>query len=145
LRKPGDQTDTLLLTPGPSSSAKCIFAGLTPQPQRTGKLMSGPMHRMNQRPQSLKMKVYGKRFGFDISAESERCMHLPKDRDLCPGKISLCEHCKQPEDCLSSGGSTFSLFFQSPLFEDYRTGIGLPIPDDPTNRIFSPLRKPLGE
>jgi signal transduction histidine kinase len=61
----------------------------------------------------LKMKVYSRRFGFDICAESQRCMHLPNEGDLCPGKISLCKHCKQPEDCLSSGGSTFSLSFQS--------------------------------
>jgi signal transduction histidine kinase len=59
----------------------------------------------------LKMKVYSKRFGFDISVESQRCMHLPNEGDLCPGKISLCKYCKQPEDCLSSGGSTFSLSF----------------------------------
>jgi len=60
----------------------------------------------------LKMKVYSKRFGFDISVGSHRCIHLPKEGDLCPGKISLCKYCKQPEDCLSSGGSTFCLSFQ---------------------------------
>jgi signal transduction histidine kinase len=61
----------------------------------------------------LKMKVYSKRFGFDISVGSQRCSHLAKEGDLCPGKISLCKHCKKPEDCLSSGGSTFCLSFQS--------------------------------
>jgi signal transduction histidine kinase len=60
----------------------------------------------------LKMKVYSKRFGFDISVGTQRCIHLPKEEDLCPGKISLCKDCKQPEDCLSSGGSTFCLSFQ---------------------------------
>jgi signal transduction histidine kinase len=60
----------------------------------------------------LKMKVYSKRFGFDISVGSQRCIHLPKERDCCPGKISFCKYCKQPEDCLSSGGSTFCLSFQ---------------------------------
>jgi len=60
----------------------------------------------------LKMKVYSKRFGFDISVRSQRCMHLTKERDLCPGKIPLCKYCKQLEDCLSSGGSTFCLSFQ---------------------------------
>ncbi|NWG03798.1 MAG: HAMP domain-containing histidine kinase [Syntrophaceae bacterium] len=59
----------------------------------------------------LKMKVYGKRFGFDISVGSQRCNHLPKEEDLCPGKISLCKYCGKPEDCLSSGGSTFCLTF----------------------------------
>ena len=59
----------------------------------------------------LKIKVYSKRFGFDISVGSQRCIHLPKQRDLCPGKIALCISCKKPEDCLSSGGSTFCLSF----------------------------------
>ena len=60
----------------------------------------------------LKIKVYSKRFEFDISVGSQRCIHLPKEMDLCPGKISLCKFCKQPEDCLSSGGSTFCLSFR---------------------------------
>jgi signal transduction histidine kinase len=65
----------------------------------------------------LKMKVYSKRFGFDISVWSQRCLHLPKEQDLCPGKISFCKHCKQVEDCFSSGGTTFCLSFQSsPIF-----------------------------
>ena len=59
----------------------------------------------------LKMKVYGKRFGFDISVGGQRCIHLPNERDLCPGKISLCKYCKKPDDCLSSGGSTLCLTF----------------------------------
>lgn len=60
----------------------------------------------------LKMKVYSKRSGFDILVGSQRCIHLPTEQDLCPGKISLCKYCKQTEDCLSSGGSTFCLSFQ---------------------------------
>jgi signal transduction histidine kinase len=59
----------------------------------------------------LRIKTYGQRFGFDLSAASQRCIHLPTDRDLCPGKISECAHCKAPEDCLNSGGSTFCLTF----------------------------------
>ncbi len=59
----------------------------------------------------LRMKVYGHRFGFDITIGSKRCTYLPTDRDLCPGRISACPHCKKPEDCLSSGGSTFSISF----------------------------------
>ena len=65
----------------------------------------------------LKTKAYSKRFGFDISVGSQRCIHLRKEEDLCPGKISLCKYCKQPEDCLLSGGTTFCLSFQClPLF-----------------------------
>jgi signal transduction histidine kinase len=59
----------------------------------------------------LRIKTYGRRFGFDISAASQRCIHLPTDRDLCPGKISECPHCKTVEECLQSGGSTFCLTF----------------------------------
>ncbi len=59
----------------------------------------------------LRMKVYGHRFGFDLTMESKRCVYLPTDRDLCPGKISACPHCKKPEDCFTSGGSTFSISF----------------------------------
>jgi len=67
----------------------------------------------------FKTKVYAKRFGFDISVGSQRCTHLPEEGDLCPGRISLCQYCKQPEDCLSSGGSTFCLTFRlQPFSED---------------------------
>ncbi len=59
----------------------------------------------------LRMKVYSKRFGFDISVASQRCLHLPTDRDLCPGRISSCSHCSVREDCFNAGGSTFSLTF----------------------------------
>jgi signal transduction histidine kinase len=59
----------------------------------------------------LRIKTYGHRFGFDISAGSQRCTYLPTERDLCPGKISECPHCRVREDCLNSGGSTFCLTF----------------------------------
>ena len=59
----------------------------------------------------LRMRAYGKRFGFDLWVESKRCVHLPTDRDLCPGRISICPHCRKLEDCLGSGGSTFGLSF----------------------------------
>jgi signal transduction histidine kinase len=66
----------------------------------------------------LRMKVYGQRFGFDLSVESQRCIYLPTDRDLCPGKISVCPHCRRPEDCFCSGGSTFSVSFQMTSIKD---------------------------
>lgn len=59
----------------------------------------------------LKMKVYGRGFGFDLSVESRRCVHLPTDRNVCPGRISACPHCQRPEDCLSYGESTFCVSF----------------------------------
>jgi len=59
----------------------------------------------------LRIKTYGQRFGFDISVASRRCIHLPTDRDLCPGKISECPHCQSRDDCLDFGGSTFCVSF----------------------------------
>jgi PAS domain S-box-containing protein len=62
----------------------------------------------------LRMKVYSQRFGFDISAASQRCLYLPTDKDLCLGRISKCPHCRVRKDCFNSGGSTFSLTFLIP-------------------------------
>ena len=59
----------------------------------------------------LRIKTYSQRFGFDVSAGSQRCTYLPTERDLCPGRISECPHCKGKEDCFNSGGSTFCLTF----------------------------------
>ena len=59
----------------------------------------------------LRMKVYGQRFGFDISMKSNRCVYIPTDQDVCPGNISLCPYCKTISDCINSGGSTFSVSF----------------------------------
>ncbi len=59
----------------------------------------------------LRMKTYGRRFGFDVSFKSTRCVNIPNDQDLCPGKISLCPHCETSEDCGKSGGTTFSVSF----------------------------------
>ena len=58
------------------------------------------------------MKIYGQRFGFNLSVESRRCIYIPKDVDICPGKISACSHCREPGDCEASGGTTFSLSFR---------------------------------
>ena len=59
----------------------------------------------------LRMRLYARRFGFEISMKSRRCCYIPTDQDLCPGAVSLCEHCKTPGDCFNSGGSTFSVSF----------------------------------
>jgi signal transduction histidine kinase len=59
----------------------------------------------------LKLRIYSQRLGFDISVSSQRCFHLPRESDLCHGRISSCAFCKRLEDCLSSGGSTFCVKF----------------------------------
>jgi signal transduction histidine kinase len=57
----------------------------------------------------LRARVLSERFGFSVDFSSSRCRHLPSDTDECPGSISLCPFIKGKEDCLTSGGSTFSL------------------------------------
>ncbi len=59
----------------------------------------------------LRIRLYGRRFGFHISVKSRRCPYLPGERDRCSGSIKLCHHCSLPGDCLESGGTTFSLVF----------------------------------
>ncbi len=61
----------------------------------------------------LLVKLNGQRFGFETTVSSRRCIYLPTDRDLCPGRISLCRHCNGPETCHASGGSTFSVRFRA--------------------------------
>ena len=59
----------------------------------------------------LKMKAYAGRFGFGLSVKSTRCRHLPGEGDVCPGDISRCRFCKTVDDCLESGGTTFTVSF----------------------------------
>jgi signal transduction histidine kinase len=92
---------------------KFIFEGLFPT-QEAELYSSKRPYDFNAGGKGLdlfRMKVYGRRFGFGLSMESRRCAHLPTDRDLCSGRISLCPHCQGPEDCSASGGSTFSVSF----------------------------------
>ena len=35
----------------------------------------------------LLAKVYGQRFGFEILLESTRCVYIPTDKDMCPGRF----------------------------------------------------------
>jgi signal transduction histidine kinase len=59
----------------------------------------------------LRMKIFAERFNFKIDMESTRCGFIPKDNDLCPGRISKCPFCKEREDCLKSGETTFRVYF----------------------------------
>jgi signal transduction histidine kinase len=90
---------------------KSIFDGLF-HTQETDLYASRKPYDFNAGGKGLdlwKMKIYGRSVGFDLSMESRRCVHLPTDRDVCPGRISACHHCQAPEDCLASGESTFCL------------------------------------
>jgi signal transduction histidine kinase len=59
----------------------------------------------------LRIKILSERFGFSVGFESTRCRFIPTDKDRCPGKISACQFIHDKSECLSSGGSTFSLIF----------------------------------
>ncbi len=59
----------------------------------------------------LRMKLYGRRFGFELSVKSKRCCYIPTDKELCPGDTTLCARCKADKDCVDSGGTTFSVSF----------------------------------
>ncbi len=60
----------------------------------------------------LRIKVFSERCRFAIGFNSTRCKIIPKDTDLCPGKISHCKKIHNSSECYSSGGSTFTLKFQ---------------------------------
>lgn len=59
----------------------------------------------------LRMKILSERYGFKITMTSRRCGFIPKEKNLCPGKISRCPSTNKKEDCLGSGETTFSVYF----------------------------------
>jgi len=59
----------------------------------------------------LRMKIFSERYNFKIDMTSSRCRFIPKESDICPGRISICTFCTNKEDCHHSGGTTFSLYF----------------------------------
>jgi PAS domain S-box-containing protein len=59
----------------------------------------------------LRMKIFSERYNFTTAMESTRCRFIPKESDICPGRISECSFCTTREDCLRSGETTFSLYF----------------------------------
>lgn len=61
----------------------------------------------------LRMKIFSERYNFRIDMESSRCRFIPGEKDVCPGSISSCKFCRKKEDCMNSGGSSFSIFFSA--------------------------------
>jgi signal transduction histidine kinase len=59
----------------------------------------------------LRMKILSERHGFRISMVSARCGVIPKESDLCPGRISSCSFCTQKDDCFRSGETIFTVTF----------------------------------
>ena len=56
-------------------------------------------------------KIFSERYNFRINMNSSRCRFIPKETDICPGRISECQFCTRKEDCHNSGGSAFSVYF----------------------------------
>ncbi len=61
----------------------------------------------------LRMKIFSERYNFKIKMVSARCGFIPKDTDICPGRISECSFCNRQNDCLKSGDTTFTITFPS--------------------------------
>jgi PAS domain S-box-containing protein len=61
----------------------------------------------------LKVKVYSKRYGFDVSMSSKRCPHVPTEGDQCPGDAASCPYAHSADGCGATCGSTFSLSFRA--------------------------------
>lgn len=59
----------------------------------------------------LRMKIFSERYHFQIDMATVRCLHIPEETDICPGRISRCPHCSGTEDCHATGGTVFSLVF----------------------------------
>jgi PAS domain S-box-containing protein len=59
----------------------------------------------------LRMKIFSERYHFQIDMASTRCKHLPKETDVCPGRISECPYCSTLGDCHKTGGTIFTLYF----------------------------------
>jgi signal transduction histidine kinase len=57
----------------------------------------------------LRAKVFSERYGFSIEFESTRCRHIPEDTQVCLGRISECQFVRGKAECLSTGGTVFSL------------------------------------
>jgi PAS domain S-box-containing protein len=59
----------------------------------------------------LRMKIFSERYHFQINMASTRCKNLPKEKHVCPGRISRCPICSTTEDCHRYGGTIFTVYF----------------------------------
>jgi len=64
----------------------------------------------------LRTKILSEQFGYTLGYVSKRCDFIILDSDQCPGKISMCTHIENKEECYNSGGSTFSIRFPKHAF-----------------------------
>lgn len=59
----------------------------------------------------LRIKCFSERLGFSVEFTSKRCKYLPRDENVCPGRISRCEFVESDAECMASGESIFSIIF----------------------------------
>jgi signal transduction histidine kinase len=92
---------------------KRIFEGFFPTQETTAYASRKPFvfNAGGKGADLLRMKIFSERFNFKLNMTSSRCRHLLLASDICPGRISRCEHCAKVEDCYNSGGTTFTAVF----------------------------------
>jgi two-component system phosphate regulon sensor histidine kinase PhoR len=61
----------------------------------------------------MRLKTLSESHPFQIGFTSDRCRHIPTDKDLCPGNISHCEDITDLAGCQASGGSRFVVTFSA--------------------------------
>jgi signal transduction histidine kinase len=61
----------------------------------------------------LRMNIFSERYDFKIEMVSDRCKYLLDEKDICPGDVRQCKHCHTEADCIESGGTEFSVYFNS--------------------------------
>jgi len=59
----------------------------------------------------MSLKVLSTEGAFNFSFESKKCCHVPTNLDSCCGRISSCPYITSPDECIESGGTTFSVLF----------------------------------
>ena len=59
----------------------------------------------------LRMKVFGERYGFQLNMTSTPCGFLERSGTVCPGNIDRCAYCQSQDECINSGGTSFTVLF----------------------------------
>jgi len=63
----------------------------------------------------LRTKIFSEKYNFSIGMKSTRCKYIPEENDICYGNVGRCKFCSNEEDCYTSGGTVFTLFFPEPF------------------------------
>ena len=59
----------------------------------------------------LRMKIFSERYNFKLDMVSKRCPFIPKESDVCPGRISKCPFCAKDGGCHRCPATTFTVSF----------------------------------